>query len=337
VFSWNGRKVAVTGATGFIGSHAALELRRHGADVRALVRSTSDLQRLRAAGISCTIASLDDRDALARSLDGCEFAIHAAGAVGFDTAWDAYYHVNVQGTRNLLGAARQAGVRRIVHVSSIVAVGASETPTQLDENAYWNLRSYRVPYVTTKRWAEDAAVEANGKGMDVVVVNPASVVGPGDFTGSEFGTLCRRFWKGRLPIHFGGGNNYVDVRDVAEGIRLAAEHGRAGERYLLTGENRTYAAFFTDLCRAARRSIPRLGLPNALASILGYVNDRIGRGSTKAPFLSSARAALMGLYFFFDGSKARRELEFRAKPLAQSLADAHAFWMAPATQREIGA
>jgi dihydroflavonol-4-reductase len=337
VFSWTGHKVAVTGATGFVGSHAALELRRHGANVVALVRATSDVKRLLAAGVVCKIASLDDARSLASSLKGCDVVVHAAGAVGFDDTWDPFYRVNVQGTRTLLDAARQAKVRRFVHVSSIVAVGASETPASLDENAGWNLRSHHVPYVTTKRWAEEAALAANGDGLDVVVVNPASVVGPDDFTGSEFGTLCRRFWRGRIPFHFGGGNNYVDVRDVAQGIRLAAEQGRAGERYLLSGENRTYAAFFNDLCRAGRRTIPRLRLPNALAPVLGFVNDRMQRRSTKRPYLSVSQAALIGLYFYFDAAKARRELGFRARPLAQALADAHAFWMGAPTQRAIGA
>jgi dihydroflavonol-4-reductase len=268
-------------------------------------------------------------------LDGSDVVIHVAGAVGFDNGWDTYYRVNVQGTRNLLEAAGKAGVRRFVHTSSIVAVGASESPVPLDEMARWNLRSQRVPYVTTKRWAEECALAANGK-LEVVVVNPASVIGPDDFTESEFGKLCRRFWKGRVPIYFGGGNNYVDVRDVAQGIRLAAERGRPGVRYLLAGENRTYHAFFCDLCRIARQTIPRLRLPDALATIIGYVNDHVRRRGKKPPSLSSAQAALLGLYFFFDASKARRELGFCARPLVQSLADAHAFW-ATTPQRAISA
>ena len=336
MFSWIGRKVAFTGATGFVGSHAALELRRQGAEVVALVRATSNVQRLLAAGVTCQIASLDDASALSRCLAGCEIVIHVAGAVGFDNAWEAYYRVNVEGTRNLLLAARQAGVRRLVHTSSIVAVGASETAASLDENARWNLRSQRVSYVTTKRWAEEYALAANGK-LEVIVVNPASVIGPDDFTESEFGKLCRRFWKGRVPLYFGGGNNYVDVRDVAQGIRLAAERGRPGERYLLAGENRTYHAFFCDLCRTARRTIPRLRLPDALATVIGYVNDHMRRRGTKPPSLSSAQAALLGLYFFFDASKAQRELGFCARPLEESLADAHAFWMPTPPQRAISA
>lgn len=337
MFIWTGRQVALTGATGFVGHHVALELRRHGADVVALIRPSSDVRRLRAAGVGCRIAPLDEVSGLARSLEGCDLVIHLAGAVGFDNAWDEYYRVNVQGTKNLLEAARQAGVRRVVHTSSIAAVGGSATPRVLDETAVWNLGRYRVPYVTTKRWAEETALSANGKGLEVVVVNPASVVGPDDFVGSEFGTLCRRFWRGRIPFYFGGGNNFVDVRDVAQGIRLAAEHGRPGERYLLAGANHTYQTFFRELGRASPRMLPRVRLPNVLASVIGFVQDQMPGKRSRRPYLTSAQAALMGLYFFFDAGKARRELGYQTRPLRQTLADAHAFWMSRASQRAISA
>jgi len=319
--------VAVTGATGFVGYHAATELRRQGAEVVALVRPTSDWQRLLAAGIVCKIATLDEVVGLADNLTGCDHVVHAAGAVGFGNEWQAFYRVNVQGTCNILEAARRAGVRRVIHTSSIVAVGASETPTSLDENSSWNLRASGVPYVTTKRWSEEVALGTNGKGLEVVVVNPASIVGPDDFSGSEFGILCQRFWKGRIPFHFGGGNNFVDVRDVARGLVLAAERGRPGERYLLAGENRTYQSFFSDLCRIARKSMPRFRLPNTLAGLLGRLHDRFRRKVSKRPYFTSAQAALMGYYFFFDSGKAQRELGYVPRPLARSLADAYAFWM----------
>lgn len=329
MFFWKSRKIAITGATGFLGHHTALELRQQGAEVLALVRASSDISRLMEADIACRTAALDDLPALKRALAGCEMVVHLAGAVGFTDDWEMYYRVNVIGTKNLLEAARQAGLRRFVHTSSIVAVAATPEPVVLDESSPWNLRKYQVPYVTTKRRAEDAALAANGRDLEVVVVNPASVVGPDDFSGSEFGTLCKRFWRRRIPFHFGGGNNFVDVRDVACGIRLAAAQGRCGERYLLAGENCTYAEFFRQLGRVSRRFIPRIRLPNGLAKLIGYANDRWLSGSTRRTYLSMSQAALMGLYFYFDSQKARDELGYETRPLAESLADTHAFWMAP--------
>ena len=261
-------------------------------------------------------------------------ANEAAGAVGFDDDWLKYNQVNVEGTRNLILAAKAASVRRFVHVSSIVAVGASDEPRILDESATWNLASLHVPYVTTKRWAEDAALAANGGGMDVIIVNPASVIGPDDFSESEFGQLCRRFWKGRIPIHFGGGNNYVDVRDVAIGIRLSLENGRPGERYLLAGENRTHHAFFADLCKAARRTIPRVRLPLWVARFASMLSDWTHRKPGKRPYLTATQVAILGKHFFFTNAKAKRELGFHARPLMSSLFDSHAFWMQPSASRK---
>jgi dihydroflavonol-4-reductase len=321
---WQGRSVAVTGATGFVGHHLATLLGRLGARVRAVVRATSGRGRLAAAGIACLEAGLDDVPALARACRGCEYVFHVAGAVEFEEDWERFYQVNVAGARNLALAARASGVGRLVHTSSIVAVGASREPRTLDESAPWNLGPLAVPYVTTKRQAEEAVLEVGG---DAVIVNPASVIGPGDFGKSEFGTLCYRFWKGRLPFHFGGGNNFVDVRDVALGQLLAAERGRAGQRYLLGGTNRCWTAFFADLARAAGRRIGRVRLPNALGPVVALLNRRLDRRGRSRPYLTAAQARLLALYFWFDSGKARRELGYQPRPLPVTLSDAHAFWM----------
>jgi dihydroflavonol-4-reductase len=327
---WRERQVAVTGATGFVGSHVALALVAVGARVTALVRPTSDASRLRNAGVRCVVAPLEDPRALAAACIGMEIVFHVAGAVDFAGDWAAVRCANVAGTRHVLEGARAAGVRRVVYTSSIVAVGASKKPTPLDEKASWNLERYGVPYVTTKREAEVLALGASGPGLEVVAVNPACVIGPDDFTSSEFGTLCKRFWRGRLPFHFGGGHNYVDVRDVAWGHLLAARLGRPGERYLLPGHNRSSTAFFADLARAAGRVIPRLRLPDRLGVLIASIEERfrnrLRRRPGHRPYLTTAQARLLGLYFYYDGAKARRELGYEPRPLTRTLADCHAFW-----------
>jgi dihydroflavonol-4-reductase len=325
---WTGRRVAITGATGFVGWHTAAALVRRGVAVTAVHRAGSDVSRLRAVGVTCRVAALTDEPALAQAFRGCEFLVHAAGAVDFGDDWARLRAVNVGGTRAVHAAARAAGVRRAVHVSSVVAVGGSESPRVLDETAAWDLGRFRVPYATTKREGEQAALAASGGGLEVVVVNPGCVVGPDDFTGSEFGTLCKRFWRGRVPVYFPGGSNFVDVRDVADGVLRAAARGRPGERYLLTGTNRTLRDFLGDLGRAAGWALPRVGLPAWLGVGLAevgrwvrWVARREGR-----PYLTPGQARLLGLYFYFTCEKARRELGYEPRPLAESLADAHAFW-----------
>jgi dihydroflavonol-4-reductase len=320
---WHGRAVAITGATGFVGFHLARRLAVAGADVAALVRSTADRGRLVTAGMRCVEGSLEEPASLLELARGREFLFHAAGAVDFGTHWQRLREVNVEGTRRVLAAAWAVGVRRVIHTSSIVAVGATRTPQLLDETARWNLGPMRVPYVTTKRQAEELALAANGK-TEVVVVNPGCVVGPDDFTGSEFGTLCRRFWRRRLPICFGGGNNFVDVRDVADGMLRAAERGRAGERYLLTGTNRSMTAFFGELARASGRTIPRLRLPTALATVVATLGERFTRRGP--PALTVAQARMLSYFMYFNCAKARRELGYEPRPLRATLADAYAFW-----------
>jgi dihydroflavonol-4-reductase len=326
-YFWAGRAVAVTGATGFVGHHLALRLRALGADVTVLVRAGSRRERLLAAGVCCAEAPLDDPGALADACRGREFLFHVAGSVGFGDNRAALRRVIVEGTRNALAAARFAGVRRVVYTSSIVAVGATDRPEPQDESSPWTLGRLRVPYVTTKREAEELALSAAGPGLEVVAVNPASMIGPDDFDGGEFGTLCGGFWSDRAPFHFGGGNNFVDVRDVAAGHLLAARRGRSGERYLITGHNLTYVAFFAELARAAGRRIFRPRLANAAAPRVAAIEERLGRPDAR-PYLTRARAKLLPLFFYFDGGKAERELHYRPRPLAETLTDAHAFWAA---------
>jgi dihydroflavonol-4-reductase len=326
---WNGRRVAVSGATGFLGHHLCVALTAAGADVTALVRAFSDTSRLREMNVRCLVAPLDEPVLLATALQGRDLLFHLAGAVDFSNDWSQCRRVNVGGTENILRAAAAAGVRRVVHASSIVAIGATRRPRRLDEQSPWGLHGKRVPYVTTKREAEEFALAFRG-GPEIVVVNPGSVIGPDDFSGSEFGMMCKRFWQGRIPLVFGGGNNFVDVRDVAAGMLLAATHGRPGERYILGGTNLSYTSFYSELASVAGRRIMRFRLPTVFARLGAAISDLMSKRRHKRPLLTSAQARLLGLFFYYDCAKARDELGYRTRPLAETIAATHRFWM---TQR----
>jgi dihydroflavonol-4-reductase len=316
----------MTGATGFVGSHLATLLRNCGAHVTAFVRDRSACDRLRLLDVCCATAELDDVDSLTRACNGVEYLFHLAGAVDFENDWERFHLVNVEGTRNVVAAALRAGVPRLVHTSSIVAVGANDRPLPLDEASTWNLGRFRVPYVTTKRQGEELALQSSCQKLHVVAVNPACVIGPGDFSKSEFGTLCYRFWRGRIPFHFGGGHNFVDVRDVAMGHLLAAERGRPGERYILGGVNRTQNSFFGDLTRVADRSIFRVWLPRGVgqvAAMLASCAPRKGRRS----YLTACQARLLSLFFFYDSQKAAQELGYQPRDFIQTATETHRFWV----------
>jgi dihydroflavonol-4-reductase len=323
---WRGKQVALTGASGFVGSHLARRLVAAGARVSAAVRRSAR-RHLVPDGVKIVEADLNNREALSKAFGGAQVVFHTAAAVGFHEDWDQFHRVNVVGTQMVVAAARTAGVQRLVHTSSIVAVGAARISTPLDESSTWNLGQLRTPYAATKRESELIAMAANGGGLQVVVVNPGCVVGPDDWSASEFGTFCRRFWCGHIPFCFGGGNNFVDVRDVVTGMLAAGEYGHAGERYLLVGENRTYRAFCSDLARAARSRVFCLRLPNVIARLGAATARFLPRGRRRRPYLTPSLARLLGWYFFFDASKARRELNFHPRPLAETLTDTHDFWM----------
>lgn len=318
--------VAVTGATGFVGWHVVKRLQQLGATPIAIVRATSKSSRLLEIGAAVRTACLDDVDSLVSAFANCDAVMHLASAVDFDADWERFYQTNVVGTKNVIAAARKADVRRVVHCSTIAAVGASFQPTILSETAKWNLGHLKVPYVTTKRQAEELAQQASDSKCEVVVVNPGSVIGPDDFAASEFGLMCRRFWRGRIPVHFGGGNCFVDVRDVAAGICAAWQRGRAGERYILGGANRSMTGFFSELAHASPEPIPRWRLPSAIGPTIAYLERHLSKKKRSRAYLSAAQARLLPYFFYFDSTKAKRELGYSPRPLSVTVADAFDFW-----------
>jgi dihydroflavonol-4-reductase len=324
---WRDRTVALTGATGFLGFHVAQLLCQLGAKVLAIVRPTSKIERLRFLGVECVRASLLSPAELTSALTGQEVLIHLAGAVHLRSEWQQVWQTNVHGTRCVLEAGRQAGVGRVVHVSSIVTIAATREPQLLDESANWNLGHLRVPYVLSKRRAEQIALQAANTGQDVVVVNPGCVIGPQDYSRSEFGVLCRRFWCGRIPLVFRGGSNFVDVRDVARGILLAAERGQRGRRYILGGVNRTWLDFFRDLARLSPWPIPRWCAPRSLAPMIAYLEPYCHREVDKRPYLSPAQAELLSWFFFMSSRRASEELGYSIRPWSQTLWDTYQFWV----------
>jgi dihydroflavonol-4-reductase len=266
---------------------------------------------------------LADASVLARLTEGAEFLFHLAGAVAFHGPKDYFERVNVEGTRRVLGAARTAGVARLIHTSSVAAVGATPCPRIFDETMAWNLGGLDIPYLASKRAAEEAVLRS---GQEVVVVNPTCIIGPDDEYRSEFGTLCRRFWRGRTLIYFGGGMNFVDVRDVARGMLLAARRGRSGERYLLGGVNRSWTNFFRDLARTAGRAIPRLRVPASIADAIGWLEERFPREKKGRPWLTPAQARMSRLFMYCSSARAQTELGYQPRPWSQTLLDSYAYW-----------
>ena len=284
-------RVFVTGgARGFIGGHLVEALERGGHEV---AREWIDVR---------------DRPALVRAMQGSEAVIHLAALYSYTAPAPTFDAVNVEGTRNVIAACREAGVLRLVHTSTCGTCGpvAGRAATEDDAPPAWELR---VPYKRTKLEAERLVLAAAADGLDALCVNPTTPIGEGDLAPTPTGRMVRGVASGRYRATLrGGGLNLVDVRDIARGHLLALERGRAGERYLLGGVDLTLAEVFALIARAAGRRPPRLRLPYAAVRALAQVG-----------LANRHEVALARLPAWFSSAKAARELGYEPAPVGPAV------------------
>ncbi len=307
-------RALVTGAAGFIGAHVVAALVQSGADVRAFDRvEPIDLP----AGAEFAQGDLLDREALRRALAGCDAVFHLAALYSYAAAdTDAMERVNVEGTRIVI---EEAGSRRIVHTASCATCGpvAGRAATEADTPAAWELR---VPYKRTKLAGERLALDAAQRGANIVVVNPTTPVGPGDRRPTPTGKMVADVASGRARAYLAGSAlNIVAVEDVARGHLLAFEHGRAGQRYLLGGENMSMREIFAAICAAVGRRPPALGVPWSAAYGAAWIAARLRR-EPKLLVLDEVRVARWPM--LFDDTLARTELGYGSEPAVSALARA---------------
>lgn len=265
-------KVFVTGATGFVGSHVARELARRGADLRLLVRAGSNRSNLEGLNAELFTGDLCDPESLQRGVAGCEFVFHVAADYRLWTRDpQQMYRTNVEGTRSILRAASESGVRRVIYTSSVATMGFSNG-RPADENSPVSLGEMIGPYKRSKFMAEQVALEAGNKGAEVVVVNPTTPVGERDIKPTPTGRIVVDFLKRKFPAYVDTGLNLVDVAEVARGHVAAMEKGRRGERYILGGENLSLKQILDKLAEITGLPSPRVKLPYAVALATGVVD-----------------------------------------------------------------
>ena len=314
--------VCVTGASGFIGSHVVRRLLDLGRDVRCLVLPTDEAPLLRGLAVTRVDGDLLDPNALDRAMDGCELVLHLAAIYALWLPEPRLIHeVNEDGTRAVLSAAKRAGVRRLVHTSSIAAVGTLPGEAPADETTAFDDWDIADDYVVSKVLSEREALRpTHRESMDVVVVNPAFPFGARDIGPTPTGKLILAMMRGRLPFVASGGFNAVDVRDVAEGHLLAASVGRSGERYLLAGHNLTYTAFATRVAGLTGGTPPVLSMPRDLLLRLGTLAE-FGASLVQRPplFTHKSLAFTAGRHLYFSTAKAEAELGYAPGPLDDAL------------------
>jgi dihydroflavonol-4-reductase len=315
-------KVFVTGGTGFVGANLVRSLLTRGYQVKALVRGTSDQSNLQGLDVELVTGDLNDPD-LGPKLRGCQALFHVAAHYSLlQKERDRLFEINVLGTRNILLAAREAGVERVVYTSSVAAIGVPTDGSIADETYQSAPDRLIGAYKQSKYWAEQEANQAIALGQDIVIVSPSSPIGPFDIKPTPTGDLVLRFLQGRMPAYVDTGLNFVDVRDVAQGHILALEKGVGGDRYILGNANLSLKAVLDLLGKITGRKPPKYQLPLWLPLGVAWVDEKVLGRLGKTPSVPIDGVRMSQQKMFYNGAKAVETLGLPQTEVAIALADA---------------
>lgn len=313
----------VTGASGFVGWHVARRLLARGETVRALVRAFSSVPEL---DVERVTGDLRDPESLARAAEGCGVVYHVAADYRLWSKNPAdLYQSNVDGTRNVLTAARAAGVERFVYTSTVGCIGIPPHGIG-DETSPVSVEEMSGTYKRSKFLAEEVALEFARSGFPVVIVNPTAPMGDHDFKPTPTGQIILDFLRGAMPAYIDTGLNVVHVEDVAEGHLLACDRGRVGERYILGSENMTLRQILAMLAEITGRKAPSIEIPYAVAYLAGVVTTAWANVSGTAPRapLEAVKMARKKMWVTHD--KAAVELGYSPRAARAALSDAVAWF-----------
>jgi len=314
-------KCFVTGATGFLGSHVARVMLSRGADVRLLVRPSSRTENIADLPAERVVGDLRDLESLKRGMAGCEVVLHVAADYRL---WAVHgqelYQSNVEGTRNVLRAARDSGVRRVVYTSSVATMGFGSNGHMTDESSPVALSNMIGDYKRSKFMAEQLVIEAARGGQDVVMVNPTTPIGERDIKPTPTGQIVVDFLKRKFPAYVDTGLNLVDVKDCAEGHLLALEKAKPGERYILGAENLTLKQILDILAAITGLPSPTIRLPYAVAYATGVIDTLVtGKMLKREPRVTLDSVRMGRKKMFVTSAKAEHELGWNPGPVDGAL------------------
>jgi dihydroflavonol-4-reductase len=309
----------VTGATGFLGSHVARQLVARGEDVRVLMRASSTNRAIADLSLEYVTGDLRDPASLDRAMKGVKRVFHVAADYRL---WakrsQDIYDSNVGGTKNLLEAAKRAGVEQLIYTSTVATI-AVDRPKLPNEFTDAKLEEMVGHYKRSKWLAEKEALSAAKTGLPVIVAMPTTPVGPWDWKPTPTGKIILDFLNGKMPGYVETGLNFVGVEECAAGHLLISEKGKVGERYMLGGENLTLKQMLDALAKITSLPAPRLKIPHGLALGVAYANTVFSRLTGREPGIPVEGVKIARHMMFVDCARAQRELGFKAGPVAAAL------------------
>lgn len=312
----------VTGATGFLGATLIRRLVEEGVSVRGLRRKASTLDLLGdiADRVEWAEADVLDPESLERAFEDVSRVYHCAAYLGFEgkKSLDQLMAVNVQGTANVVDAALSSGVRRLVHTSSIAALGRSDGITEcLNESAEWLPSASNSGYGKSKHLAELEVQRGIAEGLDAVIVNPSLIMGVGR-AGENSTLLVEKIRQRRVPYIPSGGTNIVDVLDVVDGLLRAMERGKTGERYLLSGQNLSWMEIARIISDSFGVPPPRRTLSPGLMMGLAIITEFFGLITRSSPLITRETARLSSTISCYDNTRAKTELGCSFRPFTET-------------------
>jgi dihydroflavonol-4-reductase len=313
-------KVFVTGATGFVGYHVARYLRKLNIEVTALVRPSSEKSYLSAIGADIAEGDVRDYNSILSAMKGCSQIYHLAADYRL---WvpdpSTMYAINVEGTKNVMAAAEEAGIEKVIYTSSVGALAASMDGKPSNEDSPVSLKDMIGHYKSSKFMAEMEVYNFIEKGLPVVIVSPSTPVGSMDTRPTPTGKIIVDFLNGKMPAYLDTGMNFVDVEDVAAGHWLAAQHGTIGEKYILGNKNMSLGEFLGLLSAITGKKRLPVKLPYLPVLAAAYVNEAISAITKRPPMIPLTGVKMARKFMYFDCSKAVRELKMPQSPVENAL------------------
>ncbi len=315
--------VLVTGATGFIGSNVLKRLVNNGDHVVALVRKTSNLDAFGdyIDDVELRYGDITDKESVEKASKGIDSVYHCAGMARLGPGKvDRLNSINIDGTKNVLDAAIDNNVEKVVYTSSVSAVGITGTKQPANESQAWNLDNLNIHYFKTKYLAEQEVQKAVKKGLDCVIVNPSYVFGQGDINFNA-GRLIKDLYHRRIPFYPVGGVCVVDIDVVVDGHMAAMEKGRTGERYILGGENITYKQVFDTICKVV--GVPKVSLPliPSLTKFFVKLTEKARKLHHISALVNLEILESTSQFLYYDSSKAKDELGIGERSFEQTIAN----------------